>query len=516
MLKKYIKILLIFLTVVVLLQVALPAIALEVDYPTVRLGGINYNITSGVTLLKYIQYFFVFIVTTAGIFGVVSIVLNSLRILLAFGSPESISKARTDIFGSVLGIFLLLISVILLTTINRQLIANTTTNGYPPGIYYVGVFDPADPTTWEYEEAKTFERNVDSWYPDIYDWYLWYNCDPARTESKNLLVWLYSLPNYIIMRGNNPANNINTIEMTCTLRSTLTNADLGNRNITINLSPGSGIKSLKWVEKKPGIYFYLKPNCEGISTEAQRINGRIQAFDNTGETQTPLSFKIVNGSNTEPTEQYGVVLAKGSDTVAGDIGQCTSPTTNTACQNIDYSNLELGIIPITNPVDRTYDPASGVFRAVTAYVLKVAPFGITNPMITFQSKYYRQIETYNSSYQGDVSVFYPGPDWNSTSNLNTFIKENGEIFGLNLFTTQRTISDDCNTSTSCLDKISFYKNAYYVILYSKSYLNQDNAYCKVFSQSVDSLEEEPVLKEGRALYKMYIVPSGDPAGDQQP
>ena len=226
MLKKYIKILLIFLTVVVLLQVALPAIALEVDYPTVRLGGINYNITSGVTLLKYIQYFFVFIVTTAGIFGVVSIVLNSLRILLAFGSPESISKARTDIFGSVLGIFLLLISVILLTTINRQLVENSfTANGYPAGIYYVGVDNTATPNTCIYEEAKP-ERNTDSWeFTDwdsgFYDWYLWYNCDPTRTPDKNLLVWVYNRPDFEVDRATNGSNNVNTREMFCTFGNTL-------------------------------------------------------------------------------------------------------------------------------------------------------------------------------------------------------------------------------------------------------------------------------------------------------
>ena len=515
MLKKYIKILLIIVVVGFLLQVAIPTLALEANYPTINFGGTPYNVTYQTTLLQYIQYFFVFIVTTAGIFGVVSIVLNSLRILLAFGSPESISKARTDIFGSVLGIFLLLISVILLTTINRQLVENSfTANGYPAGIYYVGVDNTATPNTWIYEEAKP-ERNTDSWeYTDwdsgFYDWYLWYNCDPTRTPDKNLLVWLYDRPDYEINRASNGSNNVNTREMFCTFGNI---PDLSDSSSTINISQSTGIKSIKWTYNTPGVYFYLKDDCTGISTEAQRINGRIQAFDRTGQTQQALSFQIINGN--ESTEQYGAVLAKGNDIINGEIGQCTAPTTNTACQKIDYSNPELAIIPITNPVNLARDPAAGVFPAVTAYVFKVARFGITNPSITFQSKYYRNIRSYDSTWQGFSMAFYPTPGYTLISNLNNFIKS-GEIFGLNWFTNTSTITNDCNAYNSCLDKISFYKNAYYVVLYSKNYLNQNNAYCYVTTQSMDNIQQHKLLNEGRALYKIYVLPSGDPGGDQQP
>src|SRR6185295_8430563 len=106
MVKKYLRLIVVLAVAVFLLQLAAPALALEVTYPNItgapvngpQAGGTNINIAS------YLNYFFLFIVAAAGIIAVLTIVFSGFEILTAGGSSGAISNARERIWGCIIGI----------------------------------------------------------------------------------------------------------------------------------------------------------------------------------------------------------------------------------------------------------------------------------------------------------------------------------------------------------------------------------------------------------------------------
>src|SRR3990167_9096042 len=114
MYKKYRYLITIIVAVVLFLPLQ-SALALEVTYPVLP-GG--YQITPGSSFGQYVQYIFVLMVLLGGIIGVISIVISGFQILLYAGSPAARTAALERIRGSVLGIILLMLSVIILRTIN--------------------------------------------------------------------------------------------------------------------------------------------------------------------------------------------------------------------------------------------------------------------------------------------------------------------------------------------------------------------------------------------------------------
>src|SRR3989344_9014535 len=119
--KHFKKYLFLFIAVFLLLTISHTVFALEFSYPPV-FGSPGFEKDSNPSLFDFIKYFFGLAVTIAGILGVLSIVISGIILLVKSGSPGAMGEARERIFGSILGIILLMFSVTLLNTINPALI----------------------------------------------------------------------------------------------------------------------------------------------------------------------------------------------------------------------------------------------------------------------------------------------------------------------------------------------------------------------------------------------------------
>src|SRR3989338_10279183 len=116
--KKYAPLITFFALFFTLLAVGGSALALELSYPTLPGGA---TITSSSKLPQYLNYFFVLATAAAGLLGVISLAIAGFGFFKSIGNPAAASEAKDRIRGSLLGIILLLLSFILLRSINPQL-----------------------------------------------------------------------------------------------------------------------------------------------------------------------------------------------------------------------------------------------------------------------------------------------------------------------------------------------------------------------------------------------------------
>lgn len=106
---------------------------LEVEYP--EIFGFKPK-TVETILPEYVKYIFNFFIALAGLIGFAALIWAGIRYLTSAGNPAEQKKARQQIKFAVLGILLLLLSYLILTTINPQLVvlelAVTPTPSAPP------------------------------------------------------------------------------------------------------------------------------------------------------------------------------------------------------------------------------------------------------------------------------------------------------------------------------------------------------------------------------------------------
>lgn len=93
---------------------------LELVYPDVE--GAETPTTTKTLLPEYIRYLFNFAVITAGIIAFVSLVFGGFRYLSSAGNPTVMSDAKNQVQAGVLGLGIVLVSFLILTQINPQLI----------------------------------------------------------------------------------------------------------------------------------------------------------------------------------------------------------------------------------------------------------------------------------------------------------------------------------------------------------------------------------------------------------
>lgn len=295
--------------VFLLLTISSSASALEITYPDIPGSPAEGPQTRETTLVAYILYFFNFLIITAGIIGVISIAIAGLTLFTtAVGNPSAASAAKERIFGSIGGIILLMLSFIILKTINPELVGPAVTMpSQGSGVWFV---DPkeVDPSNSGYMTVKSFSgkttphNNGDlSLFSSLFDDYqkythLFYKCAP---NGANLLVWVYDKPWFSV--GNTA--NITTHFIRC--------GDL-------KLIPIIGsARSFFWEYEQVGVYFYLTENCTDISSCAdtgsscaQNKPGRIGRFDAKRSLSGVRSMMIISGNN--PLDRYGVILNKNS------------------------------------------------------------------------------------------------------------------------------------------------------------------------------------------------------------
>ena len=300
----------IFIIVAVILlipsiQFALGEATTELKYPQFKFG---LNVLDKPTsLITFIEYIFIFLIVTAGLIGLISIVIAGITLFTAFGNPAAIGDARDRIFGSIGGIVILMISYVLLTTINAALIKPSEKSLLlVPGVYLTDAKHKEFRSVTQIGISDTKEA-FKSGYSQIY-----YYCT-GEVLKRNILVRTYNETDFHINKGGD------TYLIKC--------GDNNPKNIL-------GVSSLRWDFEDTGIYF-LKDSCPanlsnnswGLSTPGPlKASGVIPWFNTEDEKdfQFVSSMVIVNGK--DPLLRYGVILGKGNSL---DGGECSAPYINT-------------------------------------------------------------------------------------------------------------------------------------------------------------------------------------------
>ncbi len=492
------KLIQIFAIAVILLSFSLPAFALELTYP--NLPGIG-TLGEGASLAQFIGYFFIFIVVTAGIIGVLAIAIAGVNILIHAGNPTAITDAKDRIWNAVLGIILLLFSVVLLRTINPNLV-NPRTSVLPitNGLYFVQdvPVDSQHPDGKDYKPGPTNMASAVETVPAGFT-KLSYKC----SGGPNLLVWAYDNPDYVV--NNFEANgqpNLTTYSMPCSQTEVLCDGSNNTSCNTLDLS-SNGILSYKTDIEKPGVYFYLNPDCSGLSSPVLQNSGDIPNFASNFQGGEPpvLGVRIVN---TDLVNRYGAVLTQDYTF----FGECSPP--------IIRSDTGSDCYPVPN------DSNGSVFDPYSAHIIKQAQWSPPNGEVSlYTATVWKTLSL--SDIGKHYSVFQSGPEGtaNYDGTLSDFIKNEWS----DEWRHPADVPDDPNNLTTappecydaetdkyiCLNYI-YNIGKFDIVLYSD---NGATKTCDIFPNgliadtpgSVDyEYFADYILAGGAELYRMDIIP----------
>ena len=107
---------------------------LEIKYPP--LNGIE--ITTSTTISEYAVYFFSLFLIIAAVIAFVVLTYGGIRYLLSFNNPGAMKDAKTWIFSGIAGLFIMLCSYLILSTINPEIVAPSIQDIEPiSGIYLI-------------------------------------------------------------------------------------------------------------------------------------------------------------------------------------------------------------------------------------------------------------------------------------------------------------------------------------------------------------------------------------------
>ncbi|OGZ32071.1 MAG: hypothetical protein A2V69_01230 [Candidatus Portnoybacteria bacterium RBG_13_40_8] len=95
------------------------AVSLILDYPNI--GGSDIEETT--TIPGVIRYIYLFSIGIAGITALLSIIIGAFQYVTSAGSPDKVKDAKDRIFSAIIGVIILLASVLILRTINPDLVS---------------------------------------------------------------------------------------------------------------------------------------------------------------------------------------------------------------------------------------------------------------------------------------------------------------------------------------------------------------------------------------------------------
>ena len=315
------------------LAVAGPA---EATYPV--LPGAP-TITRTTLINQYIQYAFIFAFMAAGISGVIAIIISGFQILLYAGSPSKTGDARARIFNAILGIVLLMTSFILLRTINPSFIVPSIIPlSTQPGLYIrVPVtVDEQHPDGFEYYLAPTSVTDATTYLSAISGYLsgaeLYYDCEDDRT----ILLWAYNQTDFFIDEASNGGPSVTTYAWPCG------GFPYNGNVITPIIMLDGSILSFYWTWETAGVYYYMKNDCEGISSFFNKDSPSQQASYQDipwfspvqGEEidQSVRSMRIFNDE--DQGFNYVVILNQAPNFSAECSGTITNPNPGSLCINI--------------------------------------------------------------------------------------------------------------------------------------------------------------------------------------
>lgn len=504
------------LLAIVLLSLARPALALEVNYPILpgEFGAPNINVGEP-NIEGFITYFFSLAIILSGMIGIISIVYSGIRILIFSGNPSERSAAFDRIFNSVLGIVLLLFSVVILRTVNPELVnpSSSSSSVVSSGVYLMGsggVLKPAPSSIVDTSDPTEFDPK----YTGIV-----YACTPP---GNNVIVNLFNKSDFSTVGG------ATSVTLPCG-GSGVNIGSFANPNANPSDSTGSsssgsdvsvGVGSFEVEYEDAGVYYYLGDNCTGLSSEIQKTKGQIPLFGNESivnmKGQTIKSVKIVNGSDLN--KRYGVILNKNPD----GSGECSAPLLNPKPGFICFNLTQ-------NP--QLFDLDNKPFEPSYGYVVKLFDFeagGNKNEGVNFFSTNF--FVGLSAAMIGNQYSIYPG--YNGTNNgfkgtPDQFMRPQcsqsdpgcpPEGGGLGVSTTGDAPGYECTIGDpygTCIDNINP-TGSFYEVLYAKNDIdiNKDGVAdikdrsCRVYSNGVGGLKDdtEDFMTSNRKLYRMDIFP----------
>jgi len=260
------------------------------------------TITVDSDLADYVGYIFGLITYIAGVIAVISFAVGAVQLIMAASNPSLVNEAKDRMKGSVLGLVLTLSAIVILRTINPQIVSTTLTplSGVD-GIYYKKGAD--------LKPAPNSESNTSN-IPDGYKT-LFYKCTKSDI-APYLLVWVFNKKDFDYTGG------VSTQRVAC--------------NGTVGLESAG---SFKMSFETPGIY-YCTGTCNG-----NMCSGYMSEANTTTQNEIETPFKgnikavrIVNNPN--KYDYYGIIFHK--EIGAGNGGECSTPIT-TDSDEIDCKNL---------------------------------------------------------------------------------------------------------------------------------------------------------------------------------
>lgn len=495
----------IFLVSLVFLAFSLPVLALEVTYPPVPFGP---KITADTDLAGYVLYFFGFAVMIAGTIGVISIVYSGFLILVSAGNPSKISEAKERIWGSILGIILLMFSVVLLRTINPDLVKPVSSSfNKQAGVYFEGSqgkLKQAAQAIADTSDIVEFEQE----YTDIV-----YVCTQNQSNtSKTLLVNLYDQKNFT------PSSNAKTVALPCGGTGRVSISSIPSSSVSSS-GPSSGgvnaVASFNWEYEDAGIYYYLKEGCDGLASNIQKGKGKIPLFGNESienmDDETVKSLRIVSG--TDNKWRYGVILNKNSD----GSGECSAPIINSS-----PGSVCIDVIPNDmdgKPFAPRYAHVINQYPEATATATDVKLYSnnyfvkLTDDQIQLQYSIFPGYSG-NFGYNGTPDEFMR-PQCNPSDDP-TCPPTGGGLGKSFTFGAPPYECTPIDPYQTCLNNVKTSGN-FYTIIYVKNDIdsNQNGVIdtteysdraCRVFNNGVGGLNDDNLLKGERKPYRLDIIP----------
>lgn len=266
------------------------AITLEVSYPQLPSGD---TITSTTPLTIYLKYFFNLGVLVGFLAVFISLIWGGFLYITSAVSPEKKSNAKKQILSGVSGLLILLLSYLIIITINPQLSFFTSSpTEKTPGVYLVSSNDrkPLLLNVPDTSKVNPPFTNIE------------YIC--SAPSDPELIVSFFSQLNYV--------NLLQEVSISC-----------GGNTLIIG-------RSFTFRHNEPGFYLFKQKNCRGETLMRQSGD-----FPDLGEFSNQVqSVKIVQ----KPPEIYNIAFLYDFPNFRG---RCYYVNPNTVCDNLSQ--------PTTNP-----------------------------------------------------------------------------------------------------------------------------------------------------------------------
>lgn len=442
MLKKIKKMLFLYF-IVLFLAFARSIFALESKYPNIP--GLPV-ITDNSGLPEFIQYFFGIGIAFAGVTALVSLAIAGVQIIIGQANPEGVSNARDRIKGSLLGLLLLMVSYLIIQTVNPRLttpeIAKLSDN---PGIFYINSGNKQETTA---PSAESDTSAIPEGFENIQ-----YRCANPATDPI-LLVWTYPEKNF------KNYEYAQTHELKCG-----------------DLLPVNSGKSFKMAFKNPGVYFYIGADCpnNGYRSDAVLTSGELpEEFKNGVAT----SVEFVN--DTTNNNYYGIIFHSNNDQSRG--GNCQAPLIS-AKQTRDCKPININLKSASeslfywNPEPVKSGSGLTFYSSAYGWDTKGAKAGFFK---------LEQSDFAPGVFAGPMKILEP-------SNI-TF-----RFDGTGVSTEEQIANPDFKTSPGSIQ----INGNYLVALYS----NAGDGYCQIFNKDIVDMEGTEYIGPGNnQLEKVYIIP----------